>query len=316
MSLLMTSEEALALLNELLKEQKLKNIHELVFCYSWQGLTYPEIAKQVGYDTSYIRNIGQELWFQLSQAFEEQVTKKNIQSVLRRWLAQQNATSTDQSENDATSSSSDSEPTLLRSNLSVNTNRYQYWGEAIDVSIFYGRQAEMTLLREWIESDRCKLIALVGMGGMGKTALAAKLAEQLQNKFDYLVWQSLRNAPSIELVLTQLLKILANQQEVTQAESLSGQISQLIERLRSSRCLIVFDNVEAILDGVQAGQYRSGYEQYDELLRRIGSEHHSSCLLLTSREKPKTFVPLEGETLPVRSLSLTGLNTVAVSTLR
>ncbi|NEQ20595.1 MAG: AAA family ATPase [Microcoleus sp. SIO2G3] len=314
----MTAEEALALLNELLKEQKLKNIHELVFCYSWQGLTYPEIAKQVGYDTSYIRNIGQELWSQLSQAFEERVTKKNIQSVLRRQFAQnQHAASANQSQKDAASFSQvDSEPTLLeRSKLSVNTNQYQHWGEAIDVSTFYGRQAEMSLLHEWIESDCCRLVALVGMGGIGKTALAAKLAEQLQNKFEYLVWQSLRNAPPIEIVLTQLLKIFANQQEVIQAESLNGQISQLIERLRSSRCLIVFDNVEAILDGVQVGQYRSGYEQYNEFLRRIGSEHHSSCLLLTSREKPKTLVPLEGEILPVRALSLTGLNTAAVQSL-
>ncbi|HEY9710179.1 MAG TPA: ATP-binding protein, partial [Oculatellaceae cyanobacterium] len=232
----MTADEALALLNELLKEQKLKNIHELVFCYSWQGLTYPEIAKQVGYDTSYIRNIGQELWSQLSQAFEERVTKKNIQSVLRRKLAQnQHAASANQSEKEAASfSQADSEPPLLeRSNLSVNTNQYQHWGEAIDVSTFYGRQAEMAMLHEWIESDCCRLVAVVGMGGIGKTALAAKLAEQLQNKFDYLVWQSLRNAPPIEIVLTQLLKIFANQQEVIQAGSLDGQISQLIERLRS-----------------------------------------------------------------------------------
>jgi WD40 repeat protein len=314
----MTAEEALALLNELLKEQKLKNIHELVFCYSWQGLTYPEIAKQIGYDTSYIRNIGQELWSQLSQVFEEQVTKKNIQSVLRRQLAQnQHAALASQSEKDAASSpQADSEPTLLvRSNLSVNTNQHQHWGEAIDVSTFHGRQAEMALLHEWIESDCCRLVALVGMGGIGKTALAAKLVEQLQNKFDYLVWQSLRNAPPIEIVLSQLLKFFANQQEVVQAESLNGRIAQLIKRLRSSRCLIVFDNVEAILDGVQAGQYRPAYEQYDEFLRRIGSEHHSSCLLLTSREKPKTLVPLEGEILPVRSLSLTGLNTAAVQSL-
>ncbi|MBD1995682.1 AAA family ATPase [Leptolyngbya sp. FACHB-541] len=314
----MTSEEALALLNELLKEQKLKNIHELVFCYSWQGLTYPEIAKQVGYDTSYIRNIGQELWSQLSQVFKESVTKKNIQSVLRRQLAQNQHTAlANRSEKEAASASqADSEPLLLdRSNLSANTNPYQHWGESIDVSTFYGRQTEMALLQEWIESDRCRLVALVGMGGIGKTALAAKLAEQLQNKFDYLVWQSLRNAPPLEIVLTQLLKFFANQQEVIQAESLDGQISQLIERLRSWRCLIVFDNVEAILDGVQAGQYRSGYEQYDEFLRRIGSQHHSSCLLLTSREKPKTLAPLEGELLPVRSLSLTGLNTAAVQSL-
>jgi WD40 repeat protein len=314
----MTSEEALALLNELIEGQKLKNIHELVFYYSWQGLTYPEIAKQIGYDTSYIRNIGQELWSQLSQAFNERVTKKNIHLILRRQIAQnQQAVLVNQIENDAESSSQgDSETALLgRSNQTVKVHQYQHWGEAIDVSIFYGRQAELVLLHQWIESNRCRLITLVGMGGMGKTALAAKLAEQLQNKFDYLVWQSLRNAPPIEIVLAQLLKLLANQQELIQADSFDQQVSQLIERLRSSRCLIVFDNVEAILDEARAGQYRSGYEPYDEFFRRIGSERHASCVLLTSREKPITLVPLEGESLPVRSLLLAGLDTAAVQSL-
>lgn len=84
----MASEEALALLNKLIEGQKLKNIYELVFCYSWQELTYSETSKQIGYDTSDVRNIGQELWLQLSQAFNERVTKKSIYSILRRQLGQ------------------------------------------------------------------------------------------------------------------------------------------------------------------------------------------------------------------------------------
>lgn len=314
----MTSEEALTLLNELIEGQKLKDIHGLVFCYSWQGLTYPEIAKQIGYDTSYVRNIGQELWSQLSRAFDEQVTKKNIHSILRRRLAQnQQAVLANQIKSEAESSSQGNSETasLNLSNPTIEIHQHQHWGEAIDVSIFYGRQAELELLHQWIEIDRCRLITLVGMGGIGKTALAAKLAEQLQNKFDYLVWQSFRNALPIEIVLAQLLKLLGNPQELFQAESLDWQLSQLIERLRSSRCLIVFDNIEAILDEARSGEYRSGYEQYDEFFRRIGSERHASCVLLTSREKPKTLVPLEGEILPVRSLLLAGLNTAAVQSL-
>jgi hypothetical protein len=89
-----------------------------------------------------------------------------------------------------------------------------------------------------------------------------------------------------------------------------------MEYLRSCRTLLVLDNFDAILgssDGSTAlhsppvGQYREGYESYGELLRRVGTERHASCLVLTSREKPKTLIPLEGQTLPVRSLRLTGL---------
>lgn len=31
------------------------------------------------------------------------------------------------------------------------------WGEAPDVSVFYGRAAELTKLTTWVEADRCKL---------------------------------------------------------------------------------------------------------------------------------------------------------------
>ena len=40
----------------------------------------------------------------------------------------------------------------------------------------------------------------------------------------------------------------------------------------------------------------------------MGETQQQSCLLLTSREKPQEIAALEGKTLPVRSLKLTGLN--------
>jgi len=67
----------------------------------------------------------------------------------------------------------------------------QDWGEAPDVSVFYGRNAELTMLEQWIVSDRYRLVALLGMGGIGKTALSVKLAEQIQGEFEYVIWRSL-----------------------------------------------------------------------------------------------------------------------------
>ncbi len=43
------------------------------------------------------------------------------------------------------------------------------------------------------------------------------------------------------------------------------------------------------------------------MLRRVGETAHQSCLLLTSREKPASLVPLEGTRSPVRVLRLAGL---------
>lgn len=181
------------------------------------------------------------------------------------------------------------------------------WGEAVDVSIFYGRTVELKTLEQWVVSDCCRLIALLGMGGIGKTSLAARLGEKVQDEFDYVVWRSLRNAPSIHELLPSLIQFLSSQQDDLPG-TLNGQISRLVECLNQHRCLVILDNVEAILQGGQrAGLYRQGYEEYSELIRRLGESSHRSCLILTSREKPREVGLLEGTIRPVRSLQLSGL---------
>lgn len=186
------------------------------------------------------------------------------------------------------------------------------WGEAIDVSAFYGRTAELNKLEEWIRLDRCRLVALLGMGGIGKTALSVKLAETVLDDFEYLIWRSLRNAIPVENLLAELIQFFSNQQEteLDLAKDLESRISRLIYYLRQHRCLLVLDNVETILEKERAGNYREGYRGYGELLQRIGEVRHQSCLLLTSREKPKEISWLEGDSLPVRSICLSGLSVV------
>jgi len=188
------------------------------------------------------------------------------------------------------------------------TNNYQDWGEAIDVSTFYGRSEELATLKQWIIKDNCRLITLIGMGGIGKTALSVKLAQLLQSEFEYLIWRSLRNAPPIHELLTDLIKFLSHQQETTLLENLDSKISCLIEYLRTKRCLLVLDNVESILSSDErAGAYRPGYEGYGHLLSSLGETKHQSCLVLTTREKPKGIRNKEGISSPIRSLRLPGL---------
>ncbi len=185
----------------------------------------------------------------------------------------------------------------------------QDWGEAIDVSTFYGRNDEIKTLEKWIVTDCCRLITVIGMGGIGKTAYCVKLAELVENKFDYLIWRSLRNATPVEELLSDLIGFLSAEHQIVLAKSLDKQISQLIDCLRASRCLVVLDNLESILaSDNQARNYRQGYQGYGQLLRCVGDTRHQSCFLITSREKPKGFAARNGNNLPVRSLTLKGLN--------
>lgn len=181
------------------------------------------------------------------------------------------------------------------------------WGDAPDIGRFHGREDELLDLSDWVQLDKCRLVLILGMGGMGKTTLTKKLAEQVRPDFDYLFWKSLRNAPPIEEVVDECLRFLFGDQEVDPNFNISQRISLLVRRLRSRRCLIIIDGMEAILREGVAGDYLQGYEGYEELLQQVGQVAHRSCFLLTSREKPSNLALVEGPKSPIRTLELDGI---------
>ncbi|MBV9389788.1 MAG: hypothetical protein JOZ78_25475 [Chroococcidiopsidaceae cyanobacterium CP_BM_ER_R8_30] len=366
----MTIEDALVILDTVLQEEHLTNVQELVFCQVWEERTYTEIAAMSGYDTDYIKYVGCQLWRLLGRVLGEKVTKSNLRTVLRRrWQqtqgnacgcsgnsraqaqgfagdgsgnsraqAQAKSITQDITDTDIVVSTQQptqthtSKPTLKKIDFAVAAaNQYQDWEEAIDVSMFYGRTAELSTLKQWIVQEHCRLVAVFGMVGIGKTALTVKLAEQVQTDFEWLIWRSLRNAPPIQELLADLIKFLSQQQEIDEVFSVAprgslwenvdlpttvnGKICRLIDYLRGSRCLLVLDNFESILCGsaledswsAHCGRYQAGYEGYGQLLRCVGEISHQSCLVLTSRETPKGFAPKLGQNLPVRALKLKGL---------
>ncbi|MDF5713756.1 MAG: NB-ARC domain-containing protein [Rhizonema sp. NSF051] len=185
------------------------------------------------------------------------------------------------------------------------------WGNnVIDTSTFCGRSEELVLLKQWVLEEQCRLVLLLGIGGIGKSTLAAKLVQHIQTSFKVVVWRSLQNALPFEEWLETVLPILLRVQgeDIAVPPSMDGKLQKLMKSLRQKRCLLILDNAETILSARQPGQYRAGYEGYGQLFKDIGDLSHQSCLLLTSREKPREIVQLEGKKSRVRTLLLKGLN--------
>ncbi len=260
---------------------KLSDVQIAVLEGTLAGESYPTLADRSTYTVEYLREVGARLWQLLAQALGEPVSKKNIRSILQRYQ---------------------------QSLAVVALERQYFWGESIDVSIFYGRTKELKTLDKWITKDRCRLIEILAMGGMGKTAVAVKLAQQVSTEFEFVVWRSLRNAPPLADLLAETIALLSRQQEIALAIDPNLHRSRLIHYLQQHRCLSIFDNVESILQSGNSRQYLAGYEGYGELFRQVAECAHQSCVMLTSHEQVAEVANLAGNNLPVRTLPLGGLS--------
>jgi len=307
----MNPEEALTIVEQALSEDRLSKLQVTVFRHAWEEQSYQAIAKTSGYELGYVKQTGSQLWQLLSKAFGEKVTKSNVQLVLQRKARELEEVIGNQS------------LIIEKTNNPLPLTHYPLpvthyptrkdWGDAPDVCVFYGRREELVTLEQWIVQDGCRLIGLFGMGGIGKTSLCVKLAKQIQDEFECVIWRSLRNAPPLQELLADLIQFLAIKQDTTLSDTLNGRILYLLDCLRQHRCLLVFDNVETIMQpGDRSGSYLAGYEGYGQLLKCLGETDHQSTLMLTSREKPKEIAALEGNSLPIRSMRLTGLCKSAV----
>jgi WD40 repeat protein/transcriptional regulator with XRE-family HTH domain len=190
------------------------------------------------------------------------------------------------------------------------------WGDAPEVSSFYGRESELALLSDWLLEQHCRVVSVLGLGGIGKSALAVTLMHRVADQFDAVIWRSLRDAPPCESLLDEWLRILAGEPPTVVLDTLERRLNLLFEYLRTRRVLLVLDNLESVMEEAEgSGRMLPVYEGYGRLLRRAAETRHQSCVLLTSREKFTELAPLEGRHTPVRSLHLGQLDTAACEAL-
>lgn len=283
----MTYEEAIALVTATIAPQSLSELQINVLRGAWNKQSYHKISVELNHEYSYIKDVGAQLWQLLTQELGIAVTKLNLQDVLTQYALQKQTC--------------DRPASLQRTHVD--------WGEAVDVSEFCGRQAQLAMLEQWVMQDCCRLIAIAGVGGIGKTMLVTQLAQQLADteQFEVVVWRSLRQAPPFVDFLTEL--ICAIDPDRTLPPSLDAMMRHLLQQLRSRRCLLVLDNVETVFSSKKlVGTYRRGYENYGWLFQQLGEGQHQSSILLISREIPTEVAVNEAPTASIRLLRLEPLS--------
>ena len=112
---------------------------------------------------------------------------------------------------------------------------------------FVGRQQEKTRLAEQLLDPGCRLVSIIGPGGIGKTRLAIKVAQTQHEAFAdgvaLVPFAPVADADGMTLAIGDALGI-----------TFSGQTNpknQLLDHLRSKRVLLVLDNLEHLLAGVR-----------------------------------------------------------------
>jgi hypothetical protein len=322
-------DDALQFVDDILTRQgkkRLNDIQRAVFRGSWEDKSYKDIRRlySLNCDPDYLaKDVGYNLWRDLEAALQIKVSKKNLRGPIElaysraatpaiSTVAQPNPTSLQNESLQTAPQVVLQEATLLTSLLPSTTSlpwkpaTRQDWGTAPDVSSFYGRESELQEFVQWITLGNCRLLAIVGLAGTGKTFLSVRLAQEIREQFECLVWRSLSHttgsAPTLEALVTDLVQFISNYQES------SARLPQLMHYLRNQSCLIVLDGFEEVLmSKVHNGSFLPGYEDYQDLLQQISETSHQSRVILTSREKPKQIARLEGETNPVRAYKLSGI---------
>jgi len=292
--------------------ENLTPLQEAILTGVWQRQKYPQIAKDFNCSQSHVKKEAAKLWEKLREELGEDLNKFNFRSKVEKKhrvdQASQSGHCLLQFDNvniggQFIQTIKDLQP---RSRSTPDTPQNNAPERIIDLTDapelidYYDRASEESTLKQWILEAHTRLITIYGLSEIGKSAIALKLIEEIQTQFDYIIWKSLNNTPTLSTLQTELKQTFSQSQPTP--------LPTILEYFRTSRCLVILDDVQNLFQiGELAGQYLPGYEDYSKFFKQTATSSHQSCLILLSWEKSQEIAQLEAENRATQTLHLKGL---------
>ena len=190
---------------------------------------------------------------------------------------------------------------------------HQIHQDLIEPKLFVGRYHDLAKIRrELIEGDKTSAI-FWGIGGIGKTTLAAKAISVWKAEYDHICSISVKNREnfSFEHLLDELkmffgvyanieLPEIAYEKIVsfTDEQKINYFVNYLENILRQKRFLLVIDNLESCLEEVDE-KWHTKDKLLEGVIKNLMPRLTASRLIITSRYRPHIFEDDDQNLLPI-----------------
>jgi hypothetical protein len=325
----MTITEVLQFVDRLVEKETGEHLDDLqkeIIQGLWQGKTYKEISENIpnGYNENYIGDVSRQLFKTLSKQLGDEVNKYNFCWTIERVINSPQSLVglfngninycpyRDRADpQEAIASPGTTHPTNKYQNL-----KYHDLTLAPKIRQFGDRTSELNTLSQWLcddppqppflrgEFDRnTPLISVLGIAGIGKTALVKRFLDLHLEAFDIVVWKNLKLSPSLNAAIAQLFRGINRETDAT-----DHPLTQLLNLFREQRCLIILDNLQEIfIPGQFAGQYQNQHKDYKKFFNLLTEISHQSTVIVISQEQSPEMLSLDEELYPTKCLELQGL---------
>lgn len=288
-------------------EQHLDDLQKKIVEQVFKGKTYKQIADIYDYDEGYIGDECRKLFKILSEQLGENINKSNFCWTIER-VINSHKVKIINFENNKINYCPNYPLSNQSKNQNNNINNYKKTDHdltlAPQIINFYNRETELETLSNWILKQNSRLISVLGISGIGKTALVKRFVDLNLEQFEVIIWKSLKYPKPLDLLVKDLLNII----KLEEKQTLEDQFKQLFDIFAHKKCLMILDDVQNIFTlGEFAGQYQPEYHSYQNFFTLTTETQHQSSLILISQEQCAEMECLDEELYSVKSLELSGL---------